>query len=161
MSTIANSVIADTLFGTNGSAITSQPNNKKTTLSGPGTLSTDSAVSRISTEVEASANSYDNDPVQSIAIQTTDTIRGTSNTAILGGATEPNRDVNNAVEIRGDGVASAIRAGYWHEYSGTWTTDPTAVNETAIIQPQVDSAYSGTGRVTYQYGAGSPGNANL
>ena len=37
------------------------------------------------------------------------------------------RSINKRESIKSNGVAAAIRAGYWNIYSGTWTVNPTPV----------------------------------
>ena len=91
------------------------------------------------------------------------TFAGDSNTAsvLRSGSTEPNRSVNAREAVRTVQTASAIRAGHWNEFAGDWDTDPTGVNDTAIFKLGIDSAYSGLGRVTYQYGGATPTNDDL
>lgn len=94
-----------------------------------------------------------------VGINTTSELGGFANTALRGGASEPNRAVNNSETIRGVSIGEAIRSNYWHDYSGMWTTAPSGLNETSITNPTLDTAFSGLGRITFGYG-GSPTNAN-
>ena len=86
-------------------------------------------------------------------------IAGNTNSAISSGATEPNRSRNEFEAIRSTRTATAIRAGYWHEYSGTWTTAPTTANDTSIVG--ADTSASGNGQITYGGVVPTPVNTSL
>lgn len=98
------------------------------------------------------------------------TINGTANTALLtGAAPDKYRQSPKKVKtaFRHDGKATAIRAGYWNEYSGTWSTAPTATN-TSIGDVAGSTVTDGTadheanvsrlfrGELTYRDGSPTP-----
>ncbi len=83
-------------------------------------------------------------------------LAGEANKAIEGGSTTPNRDVNNSESIRTVMTASGIRAGNWNEYSGSWTVEPIERDDTSIVNPATDTAFSGNGFVNYQFGSNVP-----
>lgn len=58
------------------------------------------------------------------------TVNNVSNTAMLSGGAPDNyrKSPKNLMGARAQGVALAIRSGYWNEYSGSWSTSPTATN---------------------------------
>lgn len=90
----------------------------------------------------------------------TDEIAGSSNKAIQGGASSPNRDVNSSASTRTIHVGAQIRAGSWNKYTGTWATAPTGVDDTALINSANDKAHSGDGRISF-YQPSAPDSQSL
>jgi hypothetical protein len=83
----------------------------------------------------------------------TDKIKGSLNKSILSGATSPNRSVNKTEKIRSTRTGTAIRAGYWNEITGKFSTNPvTDNNDTAALAITSDNANNGT-RVTFLSGS--------
>jgi hypothetical protein len=62
-----------------------------------------------------------------IAQRSTTTISGVSNTNLRSGANDQSslRSIHRQEKVRSTRTTSAIRAGYWNIYSGTWSTTPT------------------------------------
>ena len=58
---------------------------------------------------------------------------GISNTILRSGASDYQirRSIHKLEHLYTTRVATAIRAGYWNEYSGTWSTDPTTADDAA------------------------------
>lgn len=65
--------------------------------------------------------------VSPISIKVTDTLAGSvSNDALLGGAADGNRrSIHRQEKVRSTRTTTAIRAGYWNMYNGSWSTTPT------------------------------------
>jgi len=98
------------------------------------------------------------------------TINGTANTALLTGAAPSKyRQTPHKVltAFRHDGKATAIRAGYWNEYSGSWSTAPTATNSsigdisrstvtTGLADHEANVSRSFRGELTYMDGSLTP-----
>lgn len=76
-------------------------------------------------------------------------IAGSANTAIKSGSTEPNRDGNFTTKVRTTRTALAIQAGYWNEYTGSWSTAPTTADDTSALSITSDNAYTQSGKITY------------
>lgn len=81
----------------------------------------------------------------------TPNIAGAANDAIQGGFTSPNRSANQSEAVRTVRTAEQVRAGSWNPYTGSWDTEPTAADDTSIINSANDKAYQ-TGRVTFSNG---------
>ncbi len=254
MSTIANSQVATTIYDTAGSAISSQPNNKKTRFVG-GTVATDSAANITAasnpdnepstvkpslfgytygtplTDIGGSYSSNDvggsnfglvyttslsitlkvgdsiltntgkvvtvasfgtdSNPNDTVFFKTEDgtnllvaesstyftssgerawlltndvfksgednkfiqigvaSLANSTNDAIQGAATGPNRNVNQTEALRTVMTASGIRAGNWNEYSGSWAVDPIERDDTSILGTD---ASIGAKKTTYNLG---------
>lgn len=58
-------------------------------------------------------------------------LAGVANTVLRSGASDfgIRRSIHQVEAFRTVRVATAIRAGYWHIYNGTWSTAPTAAND--------------------------------
>jgi hypothetical protein len=105
-----------------------------------------------------------------IGIKLTDTLAGSvSNTFLRGGASDlgSRRSVHRQEKVRTTRTTTAIRAGYWNIYSGTWNTNPTTAvdnfwdiaNDTTSAT-STDEAASPTrsvpGELTYKLGQPAP-----
>lgn len=62
-----------------------------------------------------------------IAQRLTTTLSGVSNTTLRSGANDQTslRSIHRQEKVRTTRTTTAIRAGYWNIYSGTWSTNPT------------------------------------
>lgn len=54
------------------------------------------------------------------------------------------RSINKRETIKSNGVATAIRAGYWNLYTGEWSTNPTPVTVNLTGTPTTNQAQAGT-----------------
>jgi len=93
----------------------------KTYVSGAGTL----GYKLTSGTLAYSASRY------TVMRKVSSTINNVANTVLLSGASDMGRRQSPhkiLTAFRHDGKATAIRAGYWNEYSATWSTAPTATN---------------------------------
>lgn len=75
--------------------------------------------------------------VKPITGRVTTEIAGVTSTAFSTNSNNPSqlRSINKRESIRSNGVATAIRAGYWNIYSGTWSTNPTATTQATTGVP--------------------------
>lgn len=102
------------------------------------------------------------------------TINNVANTALQsGGAPDAYRKSPKKFMTAGRcyGAATAIRAGYWNEYSGSWSTAPTATNTSignvagsTVTDGSADHAgnvsRSTAGELVYRYGAAAAATAD-
>lgn len=84
-----------------------------------------------------SGGTFGHDHVKPITGRVTTEIAGVSSTALSTNSNNPGqlRSINKREGIRSNGVATAIRAGYWNIYSGTWSTNPTATTQATTGVP--------------------------
>lgn len=63
------------------------------------------------------------------------TLAGQSNTVLRSGASDfgVRRSIHKLEHMRTYRVATAIRAGYWNEYNGTWSTAPTSADDASTM----------------------------
>lgn len=73
---------------------------------------------------------------------------GQATTTGFGGDPENKRSIHKVESLRTVRTATAIRAGYWNEFSGTWSTDPTNAD---------DISTAGTDQVATLVGYATPG----
>ena len=68
--------------------------------------------------------------VKPITAKVTTEIAGVASSVLSTSANNPAqlRSINKVETIKSNGVATAIRAGYWNVYTGKWSTNPTAVS---------------------------------
>lgn len=88
-----------------------------------------------------------------------DTLAGTvSNTTLLSGALVPGliRSIHKLEVLRTRRVTTAIRAGYWNEVTGTWSTNPTNAVDTLATDDAANPTRSVPGELTYKTGAPVP-----
>lgn len=164
----------------NGSAVTgnywsgSSTNNDNGTAKNIGSSSTvleNLSLGRLNVSAFASVvvDGVDTDPALSggvfaysnnrpTAPRLTSSLATVSNTTLLSGSSIPStaRSINTRVRYVSTGYATAFRAGYFNLYTGRWTTNPTAVNET----PGTDNAAAVTrsvpGTLRYMTSAKNP-----
>jgi hypothetical protein len=81
------------------------------------------------TDKAVSAGVFAHNHVKPITGRVTTEIAGVASTVLSTNANDPSqlRSINKRESIKSNGVATAIRAGYWNIYSGTWTVNPTPV----------------------------------
>lgn len=79
--------------------------------------------------LSASVIAYNNN--RPVGMRVSSTVSGQSNTALLSGASVPGltRSIHKRESFKVYKIATAIRAGYWNIYSGTWSTTPTSTTE--------------------------------
>lgn len=104
------------------------------------------------------------------AVKLTTTLAGSeSNTFLRSGASDlsSRRSIHRQEKVRTTRTATAIRAGYWNIYTGTWSTTPTTavdafwdIANDATSSTSTDQAASPTrsvpGELTYKLGQPSP-----
>ena len=63
-------------------------------------------------------------------VKATTTIGGVSNNALVCGASDSSQGdaIHQAAVVRNRLYKTAVRAGNWNEYTGTWSSDPTVAN---------------------------------
>lgn len=105
-----------------------------------------------------------------IAVRLTDTLAGSvSNTFLRSGGSDlgSRRSIHRQEKVRTTRTTTAIRAGYWNIYSGTWTTTPTTAvdnfwdisNDTTSSTSTDEAATpsrSTPGELTYKLGQPAP-----
>jgi hypothetical protein len=108
--------------------------------------------------VSAGTFAYNND--RPVAKRVTDSLSGVSNNFLLSGAGRPDliQSVHKIEGIRTRRVATAVRAGYWNIYSGTWSTNPTNANDSFTGSDSTANDYAARvsrsfpGNLTYKLG---------
>lgn len=108
--------------------------------------------------VSAGTFAYNND--RPVAKRLTDSLSGVSNNVLLSGAARPDlvQSVHKIEGITTRRVATAIRAGYWNIYSGTWSTNPTNASDSFTGSDSTSNDYaarpsrSSPGNLTYKLG---------
>jgi len=80
---------------------------------------------------------------------------GLTSNSIVSGSTTPNRDNNRSMAVRTRKVGTAIRAGYWNEYDGVWSTPPSTSDDSSTLSLSSDTA-PGVSKVTFTGGAYVP-----
>lgn len=97
------------------------------------------------TDKAVSGGVFAHNHVKPIAGRVTTEIAGVNTNVLLTNSNNPNqlRSINKRESIKSNGVATAIRQGYWNIYSGTWTTDPTPVTVATTGVPTTGQAQAG------------------
>jgi hypothetical protein len=97
----------------------------------------------------------------------TTTISGTANTLLRSGGSyhSGRRPIHKRESVRTIRTATAIRANYWNEFSGSWDTDPTAANDMSLFETNgADEVAAPTqtkpGELVYRTGAPTPTQAD-
>lgn len=101
-----------------------------------------------------------------VAKRVTASLATVSNTALRSGALVPGltKSIHKIESISTRRLATAIRAGYWNIYSGTFSTDPTVATDTfhkavsgaTYIDKVANASVSNPGVAVYKTGAFSP-----
>lgn len=97
------------------------------------------------TDKAISGGVFAHDHVKPIAGRITTEIAGVNSTVLATNANNPTqlRSINKRESIKSNGVATAIRQGYWNIYSGTWTTNPTPVTVATTGVPTTGQPQAG------------------
>lgn len=109
--------------------------------------------------VSAGVFAYNND--RPVAKRVTDSLSEVSNDFLLSGAGRPDliQSVHKIEGISTRRVATAIRAGYWNIYTGTWSTSPTVASDSFTGSDSTSNDYaarvsrSAPGNLTYKLGS--------
>lgn len=110
--------------------------------------------------LSAGTFSYNND--SPIAKRVTTTLSGVTNTVLRSGADQPGliRSIHKLETLRTRRLTTAIRAGYWNIYSGSFTTPPTVAVDSLSTDEAATPTRSVPGELTYKTGAPTPVNDN-
>jgi hypothetical protein len=89
-----------------------------------------------------------------VAKRLTDSLSGVNNDVLLSGAARPDlvKSVHRIESITTRRVATAIRAGYWNIYTGTWSTNPTNASDSFGNDNAARPSRSAPGNLTYKLG---------
>ena len=95
-----------------------------------------------------------------IAKRVTRTLSGVDNDFLLKGAARPDliQSVHKIESIRTRRIATAIRSGFWNEYTGSWTTNPTVAVDSFVGSDSTSNDYAARvsrnqpGNLTYKLG---------
>lgn len=79
----------------------------------------------------------------------TPTLANVATTAIKSGSTAPNRNNNRTEKVRTTRTGSAIRAGYWNEFTGSWSTAPTTADDSSALSITSDNGPTASSKITY------------
>lgn len=106
--------------------------------------------------LSASVIAYNNQ--RPIAMRLTTEISGQSNTFLRSGANVPGqlRSINKRESFKVSRIATAIRAGYWNIYSGTWSTPPTSATESPGNDVAASPTRSAPGDLVFRTGQPLP-----
>ena len=106
--------------------------------------------------LSASVIAYNNQ--RPVAMRVSTTISGQSNTVLRSAANVPShlRSINKRESFKVNKIATAIRAGYWNIYSGTWSTPPTATTESPGTDNAANPTRSAPGDLVFKTGAPVP-----
>lgn len=93
-----------------------------------------------------------------VAKRVTTTLSGVSNTYLQSGAAKPGniRSIHLIQSVRTRRLTTAIRAGYWNIYSGTFGTTPTVAVDTFATDNAANVSRTSPGQLTYKTGAPVP-----
>lgn len=85
-------------------------------------------------------------------------ISGTSNTFLQSGAARPElvRSIQKLETLRTRRLTTAIRAGYWNIYSGTFSTDPTNNVDTLATDYSAEPTQAAPGQIVYMSNGKNP-----
>ena len=106
--------------------------------------------------LSASVIAYNNQ--RPVAMRLTTEISGQSNTFLRSGANVPGqlRSINKRESFKVSRIATAIRAGYWNIYSGTWSTPPTSATESPGNDVAASPTRSAPGDLVFRTGQSLP-----
>jgi hypothetical protein len=98
------------------------------------------------TDKAISGGTIAHDHVKPIVAKVTSEIAGLASTALSTNANNPAqlRAINKVERIKGNGAATAIRAGYFNMYTGQFSTNPTPVTVYPTGVPTTNQAWVGT-----------------
>ena len=114
------------------------------------------------TDKALSAGTFSYNNQSPIDKRVTTTLSGVSNTYLQSGAAKPDlvRSIHKLEVVRTRRLTTAIRAGYWNIYSGSFTTPPTVAVDTFATDEAATPTRSVPGELTYKTGAPTPVNDN-
>jgi hypothetical protein len=114
------------------------------------------------TDKALSAGTFSYNNQSPIAKRVTETLSGVTNTVLQSGADQPGliRSIHKLEVVRTRRLTTAIRAGYWNIYSGSFTTPPTVAVDTFATDEAATPTRSVPGELTYKTGAPTPVNDN-
>lgn len=112
------------------------------------------------TDKALSAGTFSYNNQSPIAKRVTESLSGVTNTVLQSGADQPGliRSIHKLEVVRTRRLTTAIRAGYWNIYSGTWSTNPTVAVDTFATDHAATPTRSVPGELTYKTGAPTPVN---
>lgn len=110
------------------------------------------------TDKALSAGTFSYSNQHPIAKRVTDTLSGVSNTYLLSGAAVPGniRSIHKIQSVRTRRLTTAIRAGYWNIFSGTFSTSPVVAVDTFDTDDAANPSRSAPGELVYKTGAPVP-----
>lgn len=110
------------------------------------------------TDKALSAGTFAYNNEDPIAKRVTTSLATVSNTVLRSGALVPSliRSINKRESFKVVRTATAIRAGYWNIYSGTWSTPPTSTTESPGTDNAANPTRSVPGELVYRTGAKLP-----
>lgn len=106
--------------------------------------------------LSAGTFSYSNQ--KPVAKRVTTTLSGVSNTVLRSGADQPGliRSIHKLEVVRTRRLTTAIRAGDWNIYSGSFSTPPTVAVDTLATDEAATPTRSVPGELVYKTGAPTP-----
>lgn len=121
-----------------------------------------SVVDGTNTDKALSAGTFSYSNQSPVAKRVTTELSGVSNTFLQSGASKPGltRSIHKLEVVRTRRLTTAIRAGYWNIYSGSFTTPPTVAVDTFATDEAATPTRSVPGELTYKTGAPTPVNDN-
>ena len=121
-----------------------------------------SVVDGSDTDKALSAGTFSYNNQKPVAKRVTETLSGVANTTLQSGAAQPGlvRSIHKLEVLRTRRLTTAIRAGYWNIYSGSWTTNPTVAVDSLATDEAATPTRSVPGELVYKTGAKVPVQAN-
>jgi hypothetical protein len=119
-----------------------------------------SVVDGTDTDKALSAGTFSFNNRGPIAKRVTESLSGVTNTVLRSGADQPQliRSIHKLEVVRTRRLTTAIRAGYWNIYSGTFTTAPTVAVDSFASDDAANPSRSSPGELTYMTGSPNPVN---
>ena len=110
------------------------------------------------TDKSLSSGTIAHNHIKPITFRITTELGGVNNTSLVTTANNPTqlRSIHKRESYKVNKIATAIRAGYWNIYTGTWTTPPTATTETPGTDEAATPTRSVPGELVYKTGAKVP-----
>jgi len=110
------------------------------------------------TDKALSAGTFSFNNQSPIAKRVTTTLSGVSNTYLQSGAAKPGiiRSIHKLEVVRTRRLTTAIRAGYWNIYSGSFTAPPTVAVDSFASDDAASPSRSAPGELTYMTGSVVP-----
>jgi len=89
-----------------------------------------------------------------VAKRLTNSLAGVNNSVLLSGASQPDltQSIHKIESITTRRVATAIRAGYWNIYTGSWSTNPTNATDSFGNDNAARVSRSSPGNLSYKLG---------